>query len=157
MEQPSDRDLWHRASSGSDAAFGALFERHGPAVYNYCFRRTGNWSAAEDLMAATFLEAWRKRDEVHITTDSLRPWLLGVATNLMRNQRRSNRRREAALQRVRIDALEPNFVDDVAGRIDDERRMTELLNVLSRMPLREREVIVLVDWSALRTRKQRSR
>src|SRR5918992_1750206 len=102
MEAASDRELWAQAASGSDAAFGMLFERHASAVYNYCFRRVGNWSAAEDLTSATFLEAWRRRDQVRPTRDSLRPWLLGVATNLLRNDIRSRRRREAALQRVVI-------------------------------------------------------
>lgn len=72
MVEPSDRELWE-AASGSAAAFGALFERHAKAVYNFCFRRTADWAAAEDLAAAVFLEAWRKRDEVKLAQDSLLP------------------------------------------------------------------------------------
>ncbi|MFN2388388.1 MAG: hypothetical protein ABR575_02100 [Actinomycetota bacterium] len=41
MEEPSDNELWERASE-SDAAFGTLFERHASSVYNYCFRSTGD-------------------------------------------------------------------------------------------------------------------
>lgn len=150
MEERSDLDLWHAAASGSDAAFGALFERHASAVYNYCFRRVGDWARAEDLMAATFLEAWRKRDEVRLTSDSLRPWLLGVATNLMRNDLRSSRRRLAALERVAAaTATLPAFDEDVAARVDDERAMRELLRHLSRMTVDEQEVIALVLWSEL--------
>lgn len=89
MEERSDAELWRDAASGSDATFEALFHRHASAVYNYCFRRVGNWSTAEDLMAATFLEAWRRREEIRLSHESLRPWLLGVATNLIRNDRRS--------------------------------------------------------------------
>lgn len=149
VEEPTDRELWDQAAPGSDAAFGALFERHSSAVYNYCFRRLGEWAGAEDLMAATFLEAWRRRDEVRLIRDSLRPWLLGVATNLMRNDRRSKRRREAAIQRLTTDTLEHGFADDVAARIDDERRMAELLGLLGRMTTGEQDVIALVIWSEL--------
>lgn len=149
MGQPSDRELWQSVASEPDAAFGALFDRHASAVYNYCFRRSGDWAAAEDLMAATFLEAWRRRDDVQLAGDSLRPWLLGVATNLMRNHGRSKRRRDAALKRVTTDASQDGLADDVVARVDDERRMTELLRLISSMSLREREVIALVLWSGL--------
>ena len=44
-------------------AFGLLFERHGPAIYNYCVRRVGSWAVAEDLVSIVFLEAWRRVDK----------------------------------------------------------------------------------------------
>lgn len=148
MEQATDKELWEQASA-SDAAFGVLFERHAKAVYNYCFRRTGKWDLAEDLMAATFLEAWRKRDEIKLSGESLRPWLLGVATNLMRNQRRSARRRDAALQRVRSHLSSRGSDDDLVERLDDERRMREVLKQLDELPLREQEALALVVWAEL--------
>jgi RNA polymerase sigma factor (sigma-70 family) len=149
MDQPSDAELWHQAGFGSDAAFGVLFERHAKAVYNYCFRRTADWAAAEDLMSATFLEAWRRRDEVQMTGDSIRPWLLGVATNLMRNDRRSRRRRAAALQRLQARSPAHGHDEEVSGRIDDERQMKELLSHLERLPADQQEAIALVLWSGL--------
>jgi RNA polymerase sigma-70 factor (ECF subfamily) len=45
----SDRGLLAAAAAGDSDAFGVLFERHARAVYNFCFRRTGDWSTAEDL------------------------------------------------------------------------------------------------------------
>jgi RNA polymerase sigma-70 factor, ECF subfamily len=66
----ADRELL-RTPSG----FGRLFERHGRAVYNYCFRRTADWSAAEDLTSVVFLEAWRRRKDLRLDGDSLLPWL----------------------------------------------------------------------------------
>ena len=151
MDEPSDADLWRQAASGSDAAFGALFERHASAVYNYCFRRVANWAAAEDLMAATFLEAWRRRDEVQLTRESIRPWLLGVATNLIRNDWRSRRRRDAALRRVALTTLTSidGPADEIAAKLEDERRMKELLHQLSLIPTDQQEVIALVLWSEL--------
>ena len=149
MKTAPDAELWRTAAAGSDDAFAELFERHSSAVYNFCFRRLGDWAAAEDLMAATFLEAWRKRDQVQISVDSLRPWLLGVANNLLRNERRSNRRREAALRRVRLDLPHEIFEEDVAAKIDDEQRMQQILQLLSQMSVQDQEVIALVLWSGL--------
>ena len=56
MELP-DSVLWSRSRGGDAAAFGLLFERHARAVYNFCFRRVGDWTAAEDLLSIVFLEA----------------------------------------------------------------------------------------------------
>ena len=62
------------------------------AVYNHGFRLTGEWGAAEDVVSLTFLEAWRIRRRVDLEGGSLRPWLLGIATNVTRNLRRAARR-----------------------------------------------------------------
>lgn len=151
MDQASDAELWRAAASGSDAAFGALFERHASAVYNYCFRRRGDWAEAEDLTSAVFLEAWRRRDEVVLTTDSIRPWLFGVATNLLRNDIRSRRRRDAALARFAVVGEQAPIVmaDEVADRLDDQRRMKALLRQLEGLPIEQQEVIALVLWCGL--------
>lgn len=149
MAGPSDRELWNAAASGSDAAFGRLFERHATVVYNYCFRRVADWATAEDLMAATFLEAWRRRKEVRLSGESLRPWLLGVATNLVRNHWRSNQRRDAAIARLRPDDVQAEPQDDLVGRLDDQRRMAELLKRIRGLPDHEQEALVLVIWSEL--------
>ena len=109
--------LWWSARSGDAEAFAALFERHAKAIYNYCFRRVGDWSAAEDLLSVVFLEAWRRRDK-ELPPGKVLPWLYGIATNVVRNRRRSERRYRAALARVPAARPENDFGDDVALRLD---------------------------------------
>ena len=75
--------------------FGLLFERHARAIYN-CFRRTADWAVAEDLTSIVFLEAWRRRER-ELLPEKVLPWLYGIATNVIRNRRRSLRRHAAAL------------------------------------------------------------
>ena len=41
-----DSVLWSRARTGDSEAFGMLFERHARTIYNFCFRRVGNWATA---------------------------------------------------------------------------------------------------------------
>jgi RNA polymerase sigma-70 factor (ECF subfamily) len=66
----TDEQLW-RASVGGDAkAFAELYERYVDAIYNYCFRRTGDWTASEDLTAAVFTAAWAKRARVRFTAEA---------------------------------------------------------------------------------------
>jgi DNA-directed RNA polymerase specialized sigma24 family protein len=57
----NDKELWDRVRAGDAAAFGALYERHGRAVYQFCFRRTSDAALAEDLSAAVFVEVWSAR------------------------------------------------------------------------------------------------
>ena len=82
-------DLRARIRAGDPDAFGVLFNEHARAVYNLGFRLTGNWSAAEEVVSLTFLEAWRKSDRIEPGGGSLRPWLLGIAVNVSRNMARA--------------------------------------------------------------------
>jgi RNA polymerase sigma-70 factor (ECF subfamily) len=145
---PDDAVLWSRARAGDTEAFGVLFERHARTIYNYCFRRIGNWAAAEDLVSIVFLEAWRRIDTPLPTGKEL-PWLFGIATNVVRNRRRAERRYAAALQRMSAPATEPTFTDDSDQRIDDEELMGPALQLLARLPRREQEVFALCIWSEL--------
>ncbi|MGW0754217.1 RNA polymerase sigma factor [Streptomyces sp. NPDC002587] len=133
-----------RVRSGDPDAFAELFDGYARAVYNHAFRMTGDWAVAEDVMSATFMEAWRLRARVEPEGGSLRPWLLGVATNLARNHCRSNRRyRAAAAAAAAAAASVPDHADEVAGRLDDRRRIAVTLAQLSALRRSEREVLLL--------------
>jgi RNA polymerase sigma factor (sigma-70 family) len=148
MGQATDADLWRRAADGEPDAFGVLFERHARAVYNYLFRRTADWALAEDLTSVVFLEAWRRRTDVRLERELVLPWLLGVATNVLRNRRRSQWRHRAALERLPRDhALD--FADEAIGRLDDERQMRTVLRAIAKLPRREQDVLALCAWAEL--------
>jgi RNA polymerase sigma factor (sigma-70 family) len=148
MGQPTDSELWRLAAGGEASAFGVLVERHGRAVYNFCFRRTANWAAAEDLTSIVFLEAWRRRSDVRLHEGRALPWFLGIATNVLRNHRRAERRHRDAFARLPIDRG-AGFTDEVDSRLDDERRMRAALRAMARLPRREQEVIALCAWMGL--------
>jgi RNA polymerase sigma-70 factor, ECF subfamily len=144
-----DTTLWELAGDGDGEAFGQLFDRHSRAVYNHCFRLTASWSLAEDLTSTTFLLAWRQRDRMRPANDSLRPWLLAVATNAVRSDRRSAGRRRRLAARVPAEPPVADHADDVAGRVDDERRMAAVLAELHRLPRAQQEAVALCLWSGL--------
>lgn len=146
--EPSDADLWSRSRAGDRDAFGTLFERHGKALYNYCFRRIGSWATAEDMLSVVFIEAWRRRDQ-DLPPDKVLPWLYGIATNVVRNQRRSERRYAAALNRVPAVRPEPDFAGLSDERVDDEWQTQGALNLLRQLPRREQEAFVLCAWMEL--------
>jgi RNA polymerase sigma factor (sigma-70 family) len=147
--EPTDPTLWARAQAGDAAAFGALYQRHGRAVYQFCFRRTADAGLAEELSAAVFLEAWRHLGRTPLTQPSVLPWLLGVAVNLLRNQRRAARRRQAALERLPPLPAAPDPAEVVAARVDAERAMRAVRQAVDRLPRREREALELCVWAGL--------
>ena len=145
---PDDAALWGRARSGDAEAFGLLFKRYGEEIYAYCFRRTADAERAADLTSVTFLEAWRRRN-VALRGDKVLPRLFGVATNVLRNERRARRRYKGALDRLPAALDEQDFSDEAAQRLDGERRMREALDLLGRLPRGERDVFVLAAWQGV--------
>ncbi|MFP3963918.1 RNA polymerase sigma factor [Actinomadura fulvescens] len=138
-----------RIRAGDPGAFGDLFDEHARVVYRYAVRVTGNWAAAEDIVSLTFLEAWRLREKVRLEGESLRPWLLGIATNVLRNAARSARRHEAALSRMPGRGVVPDFSDELVGRLADAEELAAAHTALGRLRKAEREVFTLCVWAGL--------
>ncbi|MER7330499.1 MULTISPECIES: RNA polymerase sigma factor [unclassified Micromonospora] len=148
--RPCDEELWPAVAAGDEGAFGRLFDRHSRAVYNHAFRLTGSWSTAEDVTQATFLVAWRRRDAARLVDGSVLPWLLVVASNAVRTEWRSARRWAALLRRLPADRQAGDDpAEEIAQRLDDERRMTGILAAVRRLPRAEREAVALCLWSGV--------
>jgi RNA polymerase sigma factor (sigma-70 family) len=145
----SDEDLWREAVGGSADAWDELFVRHHRAIYNFCFRRTGLWSAAEDLTSTVFLEAWRRRNEARPQVASALPWLYGIATMLTRNHHRTLHRYREALDRIPPPEPERDVAEDVAARVDAERRLVRILVALRQLPRQDREILELAATEQL--------
>jgi hypothetical protein len=92
-------------------AFTAIFERHFSAVHRYAERRAGR-DVAEEIASEAFLVAFDNRHRYRFDGDrpNALPWLLGIATNLLRRHWRAERRQLAAYARA-IDRA----VDDRGG------------------------------------------
>uniref|UniRef100_A0AAU3H0T6 RNA polymerase sigma factor n=1 Tax=Streptomyces sp. NBC_01401 TaxID=2903854 RepID=A0AAU3H0T6_9ACTN len=138
-----------RIRAGDREAFDALYEEFARAVYNHAYRLTGDWSTAEEVLSETFLAAWRTRGTVEPEGESLRPWLLGIATNKARNANRGRGRRLAFLARRPAPEPVADIADATAGRIDDTRRLAAVRQALDGLRRQEREVLALCVWSGL--------
>jgi RNA polymerase sigma-70 factor (ECF subfamily) len=135
--------------AGDHDEFGLLFSDHARAVYNHAFRLTGNWSAAEEVVSLTFLEAWRLRTTVRPEGGSLLPWLLGITLNVARNASRASRRHQAAMTRLPPARTVPDFADELAGRLDDAAQLQQVHAAIKHLRRTERDVIALCVWSGL--------
>lgn len=144
-----DTNLRKRIRAGDHDAFGELFDAYARSVYNHAFRLTGEWAVAEDVVSLTFLDAWRLREKADPEGGSLRPWLLGIATNVTRNTRRAARRHAAAIARLPRDEPVRDFADEVAGRVDDAAQLALVRTALAELRRAEREVLALCVWAGL--------
>ncbi|MFI6829640.1 RNA polymerase sigma factor [Kribbella sp. NPDC050241] len=131
--------MWERLRDADEPALAELFHRHSDAVYNFAFRRTASWSAAEDVVQATFTAVWRRARAGRIdplTLDSARPLLLVMAGHECSNVLRSSRRQTAL--RGRIELLEHDSTPDhsavTAAKVDDERAMSDIRRLLDKLP-----------------------
>ena len=138
----SDAELIERSLSEPEA-FVEVFERHGAAVHAYLARRAGAQSA-EELLAEVWLQALRGRDGYDPSRDDARPWLYGIARNLLRGHWRTASRR--------VDAT-PEPVDDpwdgVDASLDGAASAALLRELLAALPAEQREVLELVAWEEL--------
>lgn len=149
MTEPSDFELWVAARGGDARAFGSLYERHARAIYNYLFRRLGDWSEAEDLTAVVFLEVYRRRRDVAIEEGKVLGWIYGVATNVLRNRRRALWRHRRALSQLPRPAPSPDVADDTIARLAAEEAMQAILLRLRTLPSAQQDVVALCLWSEL--------
>ena len=150
----SDADVM-RASVDDPARFEALFERHFATIFRYVGRRLGR-QAAEDVSAEVFLQAFEVRDRYDLRYPDARPWLFGIAANVMRRRRRTEERRLRALARqpvepaARVAGGYPVAAMDAAlGRLDSRAARPRLAGALERLRADEREVLLLVAWADL--------
>jgi RNA polymerase sigma-70 factor (ECF subfamily) len=138
-----------RIRAGDADAFAELFDDTSPAVHGMALRATGDWAQAEDVVSLTFLEIWRLRQTVRREDAPLRPFVLGVGLNVLRNQSRSARRHRAALARLPACEHLPDFADEVVERIADAEQVSAARTALDALNRAERDVVLLCGWSEL--------
>jgi RNA polymerase sigma factor (sigma-70 family) len=129
--------------------FAPVFDRHFDAVHRYLHRRAGR-ELADELAAETFLIAFEQRARF-VGRDGLgvRPWLYGIATNLLRRRWRVERRQLLAYARSGIDAATLLDTDASVSRADASRRGAQLAAALARLRPDDRDAFLLITLTGL--------
>jgi len=141
-----DHDLI-RLSTADPEAFGQIFDRHAATIHRYLARRVGR-TLADDLTAETFLIAFRRRDEYDMSHADCRPWLYGIAANLLRGHQRDEIRQYRALARTGADPVY-DASEDSDARVTAADDVRALAGVLARLPAGERDVLTLIAQAQL--------
>ncbi|MFJ8744238.1 RNA polymerase sigma factor [Embleya sp. NPDC127516] len=126
-----------------------MYQDHHRVVYAHAYRVTGDWAASEDVVSLTFLEAWRLRERLRDEGETPRPWLMGIAINVLRNRNRAARRHRHAMARSPAHTVVPDIADAVVTRIDDGERLAAARAALGRLRRTDREVFLLCVCSEL--------
>jgi RNA polymerase sigma factor (sigma-70 family) len=142
-----DAELIER-SRRDPARFAEVFDRYYDEIHGYAVRRLGA-SLADDVASETFLIAFDRRRRFDLAYADARPWLYGIASNLIARHRRAEVRRYRALAKARAaDAFDAD-AEHVAGRLDARALRARLAAALVDVPARDREVLLLVAWAQL--------
>ncbi|GAA2818126.1 RNA polymerase sigma factor [Nonomuraea rubra] len=145
--EADDAEVIRRARS-DPAAFSALFDRHAPALHRYVVRRLGD-ELADDVVAETFLAAFRRLGHYDTAHRDARPWLYGIAANLIGKHRRAEIRAYRALARTGVDDVAESYADRVESRVAAGAAQRELAAALARLSPEDREVLLMIAWADL--------
>jgi RNA polymerase sigma factor (sigma-70 family) len=137
------RRSWHEPE-----AFAGLFDRYVQQIHHYVARRLGT-DAADDIVAETFLAAFRRRHSYDTERALARPWLYGIATNLVARHRRSEQRYLRALHRTGVDPLPEPMADTVADRVTAQMHERRMAKALGRLSPGDRDALLLAAWGGL--------
>jgi RNA polymerase sigma factor (sigma-70 family) len=137
------RRSWHEPE-----AFAGLFDRYVQQIHHYVARRLGT-DAADDIVAETFLAAFRRRHSYDTERALARPWLYGIATNLVARHRRSEQRYLRALHRTGVDPLPEPMADAVADRVTAQMHERRMAKALGRLSPGDRDALLLAAWGGL--------
>ncbi|GAA3714061.1 RNA polymerase sigma factor [Nonomuraea antimicrobica] len=131
-----------------EEVFAEVFDAHFGEIHAYVAQRLG-LDNAEDVVAETFLTAFRKRDRYDPSRASVRAWLYGIATNLIGKHRRLEARTLRALGRCGPEPESPGHEDSVAVRVSAQSLRPELAAALAELDRRDRDVLLLVALAGL--------
>ncbi|MEU5767329.1 RNA polymerase sigma factor [Streptomyces asoensis] len=128
--------------------FGELYHRHAAVIHRYAARRLGQ-DTAEDITAETFTAAFRARGRYDVSRADARPWLYGIAANLIGKQRRAEVRALRALARTGHDPVADSWTDRSDSRVTAQAAQARLAGALAGLSRAERDVLLLVAWADL--------
>ncbi|SDM07017.1 RNA polymerase sigma factor [Nonomuraea jiangxiensis] len=128
--------------------FAEIFRRHAPEIKRFVIRRLG-LDVAEDVVAETFLAAFRQRGRYDLARHNALPWLYGIATNLIGRHKRTEARQLNLLARTGVDPVTEPFTSRSDERLSAQAVRQRLAAALAALPAGHRDVLLLVTWGGL--------
>lgn len=151
----------------AEQRFNRLYAEHGRAVLAYAAARTEIREDAADVVAETFLVAWRRAEDVP-AGDEARFWLYAVARGALANQRRGERRRSLLAARLRSELAvalgsfpapdaEALGLREAMAKLEDGEREVLLLSAHEGLRSKEIGKVLGITAGAARIRLHRAR
>ena len=127
----------------AQARFARLYREEGRAILAYALRRVDDPEDAADVVAETFLVAWRRLGEVPLGGGA-RLWLYGVARLTLANLHRAERRRTRLGRR-----LAETLRTELSTHAAPAGEAAEVLRAIGELGEDDRELLLLVSWEGL--------
>ena len=134
---------WHEPE-----AFAALYDRHAGPIHRFAGRRLGD-QLADDVVGETFLAAFRRRERYDLRRADARPWLYGIAANVIGKHRRAEVRMLRAFARTGADPVAAGHADLVDSRVCAAAVQRDLAAALAALTAGDRDVLLLIAWADL--------
>lgn len=129
--------------------FGMLYDRYAGQLHRYAYRRVGP-DHAEDVVADTFLAAFRRREQYDLARTDARPWLFGIVSREISRHHRAEKARYRAALRLGGDGESADeHAERVAAAVSAQATRGQLLVALRRLAAGDRDVLLLVAWADL--------
>jgi RNA polymerase sigma factor (sigma-70 family) len=128
--------------------FAAVFHRYYAPTHGFAAQRLGP-ALADDVAAETFLIAFDRRERYDLSRADARPWLYGIASNLIARHHRAEVRQYRALARTATGEVAESHADRVVTRLDAEAHRGPLMAALAKISDNDRDVLLLVAWAEL--------
>jgi RNA polymerase sigma-70 factor (ECF subfamily) len=140
---------------------GQLFDRYARDLLRYATQRVGE-SAAEDVVAQTFLTAYEQRHRFDPARGEMLPWLYGICTNILRRHRRDEVRLLKAFANLRPSNVEPpspGLVDVARALASLNRRQRDvlLLHAVAQLEYAEIAAALGIPLGSVRSTLHRAR
>lgn len=145
--QPVDDHAIIALSLTQPDAFGALFERHSRELHRFLSRRLG--AIADDLLGDLFVAAFELRTRYRTELADARPWLYGIAANLVRRHHRAEATRYRALGRTPLALVAADGSGEAVALADAAALRPRLATALAELKAADRDVLLLLAWGQL--------
>lgn len=137
-------------SVDSPRLFAEIFDRYAKAIGDYARRRVGR-EAADDVLSETFLVAFKRRASFDGRWDTARPWLLGIATHVIKRHRATEAAQWRAFERAAGagERFSGSHAGEADERIDASAAVRALGPRIAALSAKDRDTLLLYAWGDL--------
>jgi len=142
----SDIELWNASTQGDREAFGQLFRRHYPLLFQYGNKICSDVATLEDNIQELFVEIWQKKSTQPV--QSVKAYLLQALKYKLYKSFR-NRKPVQSIELTSEDAFELSHESFIVAKEEDELKNKKVIEALNKLPARQKEVIYLKIYKGL--------
>lgn len=145
----SDKILWKRIQNDDHQALKEIFDSYYQVLCSYILQFTHNIDESEDIVQATFIKLWSKRQQIHISI-SIKSYLFRSAYHLFVDEYKKQKRDSSVLEEIKYKVLISSIEEDIEVKLQRTKKIKELVNGL---PQKCKEILLLSKETGLKNKE----